>query len=108
VTRTTRRYWAILGLGLGFISGWVLGANWLITVGATRMFQATVLIGVAAFVAAAYFVARQKGRSPAWVVLALFAPPSLVVLLLLPYDSRRRAVLNDGKLSGELDAWRGL
>jgi hypothetical protein len=61
------------------------------------MFQTSLLIGLAAFVATAYFVAREKGRSAAWAVLVFFVAPMLVVLLLIPYDARRSAAIDGAR-----------
>jgi len=91
------------------VLGWTAAFDWLLSVGARlEIREAFLVIGLAAFVATSYFVAREKGRSPAWVVLVLFVAPSLLVLLLLPHDAMRRAVLNDTESPTGLDAWRRL
>ena len=108
VSRTTKRYWGTLALGVLLVLGWTAMFDWLLSIGARlEIREAFLAIGLVAFVAMSYFVTREKGRSPAWVVLVFFVAPSLLVLLILPYDARRRAVINDRVSLTGLDAWRG-
>jgi hypothetical protein len=54
--------------------------------------------GLAGWVTVVYFVAREKGRSFVWVLAVFFIAPLLFVLLLLPYATRRRVVLESRRI----------
>jgi hypothetical protein len=85
-----------LVLGVLLVLGWVLVFDRLTTVKVAQpIWQAWLVIGLAIFAAAAYLVAREKGRSIVWVGAVFFVAPLLLVLLLMPYHAGRRAAIDD-------------
>jgi hypothetical protein len=104
VERTTRRYWTTLLLGISFVAVFVFGwGSIFVKLGEVEAMEAIrvawLVAGLATWVTVAYLVAREKGRSFAWVVFVLFFAPLLLVLLFLPHATRRRTVLESRMLN---------